>query len=264
MASVEDRVANKALQECCQDILDHINVDLVTFRLYSKSRLTVHEVSHIESIQTAQEKRKQLYILALADKGSEAYEDILQVLNDTASYKPHADLADKLSKRHKCLSQRLARSGYPGKHVHYQPPQEVVSTVSTRKRKETCLESQSSDDEPDDVDDDSGDNHSHNRLLSRSLPDIAIVNTRKPRTATARQKMPAPVPVDRNTSHGEPAANKVLSLLVGQSTRVTQLSSSIQDTNALTACQQPSSVEVTQSRSYGIIICIVIFDRLQL
>ena len=245
MTSVEDRVANKALQECCQDILDHINVDLVTFRLYSKSRLTVHEVSRLESIQTAQEKKKQLYILALADKGSAAYEDILQILNDTASYQPHADLADKLSKRHKCLSQRLAQSGHPSKRVHYQP-QEVGGTVSTRKRKETCLESQPSgddDDEEEEDDDDSGDNRSHNRLLSRSLPDIAIVEARKPRTTRAKQKIP-PV-VDRNMSRGEPAANKVLSLLVGQSTRVTQLSSSIQDTNDPTACQQPLSVSNT-------------------
>ena len=250
MTSAEDRIANKVLQECCQDILDHINVDSVTFRLYSKCRLTVQEVSHLESIQTAQEKRKQLYILALADKGSTAYEDILQVLNDTASYKPHADLADKLRKRHKCLSQRLTQSGHPSKHVHYRQPREV-DTVTKRKRKDVrvCLESQldePSDGEAEDVDEDSGDNQSRNRLLSQSLPDIAIVKVSKPRRKQVKQRIPAPL-VNQNTGHGEPAANKVLSLSVGQSTRVTQLSSSIQNTNDLTGCQQPSSVKVTQN-----------------
>ena len=241
----------QVLQECCQDILDHVNVDLVTFRLYSKSRLTVHEVSHLESIQTAQERKKQLYILALADKGSEAYEDILQILNDTGSYKPHADLADKLSKRHKCLSQRLAQSqkGKPyGKRVHYHQQREV-DVVSTRKRKELVQPSDDDEEEEEDDDyhgEDSGDNQSRNRLLSQSLPDIAIVKTsNKPRMTRVKQKFPGPL-VDRNRGHGEPAANKVLSLSVGQPTKVTQLLSSIQNTNDLTACQQPPSVKVTQ------------------
>lgn len=252
MALAEDRVANKVLRECCQDILDHINVDLVIFRLYSKCRLTVQEVSHLQSIQTAQERKEQLYMRGLADKGSAAFKDILEVLNDTSDYKPHADLADKLSKRHRCLSQRLSQS-HPCKH-HSQ-----VNTALTRitKRKETitpCLESQfrySDDDDSDDDDDNDDDDNDSDQFRSRaqSLPDVAIVATAKTsqsRKSRVKQKNPAAV-VDRRTGYGatvEPAANRVLSLSVGSSSRVTRLSSSIQNTSDPTRCRPPSSVKV--------------------
>ena len=136
MASCEDRIANRVLQECCQDIVDHINVDEVILRLHSKSRLTLQELNRLESIPIALERKEQLYILALANKGSAAFEGILEVLNDTAlNYKPHADLADKLSKRYRHLSRRV---------THEQARQ--VNTATLEETTTVCLDSRLSHD----------------------------------------------------------------------------------------------------------------------
>ena len=126
--SVEDRVANRVLQKCSQAIVDHINVDEVTLRLHSKSRLTLQEYDRLEGISTTQEKKKQFYRVVLADKGSAAYKDILEVLNDTANYKPHAELVDKLKKCHKCLWRRMTQAGPPDE----QPQTEEASTASIK------------------------------------------------------------------------------------------------------------------------------------
>ena len=141
VSAIEDCIANKVLQECCQDIVNHINVDLVLFPLYSKTWLTVQEIDYLNGISTAQEKKRQLYIRALAGKGSAAYKDILTILNDTGTYyKPHADLALILSNYHSRLSthddQYVAR-------VHrerYSQAQEV-NTVPIKARKETTIDS---------------------------------------------------------------------------------------------------------------------------
>ena len=58
MTTVEDRVANRVLQKCSQAIVDLINIDEVTLRLHSKSRLTLQEFDRLESFSTAQEKKK--------------------------------------------------------------------------------------------------------------------------------------------------------------------------------------------------------------
>ena len=235
MASNEDRVANKVLQECCQDILNHINIEQITFRLYSKSRLTVEELSNLESIPTADGKKKQFYILALANKGYAALEGILEVLNDTEHYKPHADLANKLRKRYKFHAHRPTQG---------HPDQLEVNRKLTKKRKQKTtdsLESQLSDDD---------------KFLTQSLPDIAIVSasqTTRSCRLRVRQTIPAHV-VNPSTNHNnnvEPPVNKELLQSVGQgrSPRVTEVSSSVQNTTYHSP-NQPPSVKVS-------IICII-------
>ena len=112
MASTEDCIANKVLQEYSQDIVDNIDVDSVIFRLHSKSWLTIEEITRLENISTLQEKRRQLYIFALAGKGFAAFKDVVGILKETASsHKAHAELADKLSNRYGLLSQHTNESG---------------------------------------------------------------------------------------------------------------------------------------------------------
>lgn len=238
MAAVEDRVANKVLQECCQDIMDHINIDEVIMRLHSKSRLTVEELNRLESIPTTQEKKRQLYIIALANKGSAAFEDILEVLNDTSSvYKPHAVLANKLSKRYKCLSRRLTQ-GHSAEHAD-QPAGEVIRTM-----KETGtayhLESRISSDEND------------YDQREQSLPDVAIeatAQTNRSCLISVKQKgltipvNPSPGGHGLTTAASGPATSVFLSISVlGSPKGVAQLSSSIQNTGDDTMCQ-PSSTD---------------------
>ena len=125
--TVEDIIANKVLEECSQDIVDKINVDLVILRLHSKCRLTAQDITRLGNISTSREKKRQLYMLALANKGSAAFQDIVDVLNDTAlnhEYEPHAVLADKLSKYYQhLLSQHSNKQG---------KPQEVKVTVTNK------------------------------------------------------------------------------------------------------------------------------------
>ena len=138
VSAAEDNIANKVFQECCQDIVNHINVDLVILPLYSKTWLTIQEVDHLQKISTAEEKKRLLYINALAGKGSAAYKDILAILNDTAAYyKPHKDLVDILTNYHNRLStQRVTRAH----HDKYNQTRED-RTASVRIRKETTLDS---------------------------------------------------------------------------------------------------------------------------
>lgn len=244
MATSEDRVANTVLQECCQDIVDHINVDEVILRLHSKSRLTFQELNRLESIPTVQEKKKQFYIVALANKGSAAFEGILEVLNDTAlSYKPHADLADKLSKRHRHLSRRVTQG------------QARQITTATREETTTvCLENRL-------------DNDRHNDNLDcdddrpQPLPDVARIEAtaqiNQPRArgslvgqnAATSAAAVSESSIHNATDHGGPATSIFLSVSLGSSssTRVTQLSSSIQnisDDTVLCQSRSPSSVKV--------------------
>ena len=191
-----------------------------------------------------QEKKKQLYILALANKGSAAFEGILEVLNETAlNYKPHADLADKLSKRHRHLSRRVT--------------QEQARQVRSATREETISLESRLDDDNDGVD----------RL--QPLPDVAIeataqINQPRSRVPLVRQNIPTSAaavsesPILSPTEHGGPATSIFLSLSLGSSssTRVTQLSSSIQN-NISDDNQTPSSVKVMAS-SYT---CVFILHR---
>ena len=246
MASGEDRVANTVLQECCQDIVDLINVDEVILPLYSKSRLTFQELNRLECIPTVQEKKKQFYIVALANKGSAAFEGILEVLNDTAlNYKPHADLADKLSKRHRYLSRRVT--------------QEQAREVRTTTREETTTASLESR-----VDSDGDDD----RL--QSLPDVAIEATaqiNQPRsraplvrqnTLTSHAAAVSGSPIHNPIDHGHegPATSIFLSLSLGSSssTRVTQLSSSIQnisdDTMLPSSAKEMASTYICSQYNY--------------
>ena len=151
VSAAEDNIANKVFQECCQDIVNHINVDLVILPLHSKTWLTIQEFEHLQKNSTSEEKKRFLYINALSGKGSAAYKDILAILNDTgAHYKPHKDLVDILTNYHSRLStQRVTRAH----HDKYNQTQED-RTASVRARKETTLDSiqiQLGDDD-DDVD----------------------------------------------------------------------------------------------------------------
>ena len=240
MTTVEDRVANRVLQKCSQAIVDLINIDEVALRLHSKSRLTLQEFDRLESISTAQEKKKQFYRIVLADKGSAAYEDILEVLNDTAYHKPHVELADKLRKCHKCLLRRMTHSR-SDENAPENAQLEEVSTASINMGEETttaCLESRLDSDDGSDVDD--GD----------QLPDILCIETtartNRSRKVLVQQKVSAPV--SRSPSHRAadgPAASVVLSLSVGSLTTVTHLPSSIQESSDHTLCQQSvTSVKV--------------------
>ena len=249
MASGEDRVANTVLQECCQDIVDHINVDEVILRLHSKSRLTLQELNRLESIPTVQEKKRQLYILVLANKGSAAFEGILEVLNDTSlNYKPHADLADKLSKRHRHLSRR----------VTHEQARQASTTTNEETTSTSCLESRLSNDNLSDnldADDDQ----------LQLLPDVAIEATAQTYQPRARaslvgQNISTPAVTIRtctsaaavspssihNAATEGPATSLFLSLSLGSSssTKVTQLSSSIQNISDDTICRAPSSIKV--------------------
>lgn len=226
----EDRLANIVLRECCQDILDHINVDQVIFRLHSKGILTSQEVGSLESISFPLEKKKQLYLLGLSDKGSAAFEGILKVLNDTAEHKPHAELADKLSKRHKHLSQRrLSPKSHSSERARDQ-----AQDVSSKEIPTVCTERQLSDIDGDDGSD---------RL--EPLPDVAIsTQIKKVPALLVEHKVSLPKVNPGHTATAEPAANVVLSLSVGSLTSVTQLSSSIQDTSNHTTLQFPSPVKV--------------------
>ena len=139
-SATEDCIANRVLQECCQDIVNHINVDLVLLPLYSKTWLTIQEVDHLQTISTAQEKKRLLYIHALAGKGSVAFKDMLAILNDTgAYYKPHADLSVILRNYHSRLSahdQYVARD-----HRDKYSQTQEVKMAPVKARKETTIDS---------------------------------------------------------------------------------------------------------------------------
>ena len=235
MAATDDRVANTTLRECCQDIVDHIIVDEVILRLYSKGRLTLQQYDRLESISTERDKKRQFYRIALADKGSEAFKDILEVLSETAEYKSHADLVDKLKKRHRCVSRRMS-------HDH---TGEVAAAVVEQREETTMTSLESRPSNDDDLNDNRGDGQ---------LPDIVRIETTtqtsQSRALVVEQKISAPTtaaghnPLRKATGYGGPAPSVVLSLSVGSLTSITQLSSSIQCVNDTTPSSPPSSVKV--------------------
>ena len=230
-STVEDTIANKVLQECSQDIVDNIDVDLVILRLHSKGRLTTQD---IKDISTSQAKKRQLYILGLADKGSAAFKDIVDVLNDTASkYKPHADLADKLSKHYQhLLSQHSNKQG---------KPQEDKAAV-TKMRVEAAADDSERpcSDTGNDVDHFSGSEHSDDQ--SQLLPDEDVIQP-KYQSHTSHVKQTSQVDMrpgssidveaSTNTTHGyQPLMESSVSL------------SSFQNTSDHMTCQTPSAVQV--------------------
>ena len=97
----KDLVANKVLQECCQDIVDQVNIDEVILSMHAKSRLTVEELNRLNSIgMTEQEKKRLFYTTALANKGSAVFKDFIAILTDRpGNYAPHNDLVTKLTQR---------------------------------------------------------------------------------------------------------------------------------------------------------------------
>ena len=233
-SAAEDIIANKVLQECSQDIVDNINVDLVIFRLHSKSRLTAQDINRLENITTSQEKKRQLYILALADKGSAAFKDIVDVLNGTAlKYQPHADLADKLSKHY----QRLL-SQYSNKHGE---PQEVEATV-TKKRIETPTDNSERSCSDNDIDHFSDSEHSDDQL--QLLPDVSTGDTSHVQRVSASNTR-------RSTGHSVTSTNTTCGYQssMESSRRVLNLSSSFQSTSDHMTCQTPSSVKVMLNKN---------------
>ena len=233
-STVEDIIANKVLQECSQDIVDSIDVDLVILRLHSKGRLTTQD---IKDISTSQAKKRQLYILGLADKGSAAFKDIVDVLNDTAlQYKPHADLADKLSKHYQhLLSQHSNKQG---------KPQEDKAAV-TKKRIEAAADDSERpcSDTGNDVDHFSGSEHSDDQ--SQLLPDGITEDVIQPKyqSSTSHVKQASKVNMrlgssidveaSTNTTRGyQPLMESSVSL------------SSFQITSDHMTCQTPSAVQV--------------------
>ena len=212
-------------------------------RLHSKSRLTLQEFDRLEAISTTQEKKKQFYRVVLADKGSAAYKDILEVLNDTASYKPHVELADKLKKCHKCLWRRLTQ-GRPDE----QAQTEEASTASIKTGEETttaCSAESIMLDSDDGSDVDEG-----------QLPDILRIETtaqtNQSRKVLVKVSTPAAGVRLNSSSHRAtdgPAANVVFTLSMGSQTSFTHMSSSIQNSSDHTLCQQCTSAKVMSSYS---------------
>ena len=230
-SAVEDIIANKVLQECSQDIVDNINVDLVILRLHSKSRLTAQDINRLENISTSQEKKRQLYILALADKGYPAFKDIVDVLNDTGlnlKYQPHADLADKLSKHY----QRLL-SQYSNKHGE---SQEVEATV-TKKRTETPTDNSERSCSDNDIDHFSDSEHSDDQ--SQLLPGVSTGDTSQVQKVSASNTR-------RSTGHSVTSTNTTCGYQssMESSRRGLNLSSSFQSTSDHMTCRTPSPVKV--------------------
>lgn len=241
--AVEDAIANKVLQECSQDIVDNIDVDLVILRLHSKGRLTAKNINRLENISTSQEKKRQLYMLALADKGSAAFEDIVDVLNDTAKHQPHVDLADKLSKHY----QRLL-SQHSNKHGE---PQEVKATV-IKKKIETAtdhLEKPYSDNS-NDIDRFS----EHSGDQSPLLPDSIAEDVVQP-NYQSYVKQASNVDMMAGSSDDVEASTNIAcgyQSSMESSRRIPNLSSSLQDTSDNMMCQTPSSVEAPGYQPAGV------------
>ena len=244
-APEEDLIANKALQECSQDIVDNINVDLVILRLHSKGRLTTQDINRLENISTSQEKKRQLYIYALADKGSAAFKDFVDVLNDTGlNYKPHADLAGKLSKHHRSLhSQHSNKQG---------EAQEVKTTDSVLVTKTATddPESRCSDD-GNDVDhfSDTEQCDDQSQLLPCGPADVVHGNYNSCTSHIQENQKVSASNIDMRPDHSvdiEASTSTTCTCLssMESSRRVLKLSSSFQNSNNHMGCQAPSSVKV--------------------
>lgn len=102
MSSLRDRLANKVLRELYCDIIEQVNVDEVSSRFYSKYRITLGQLNKLRNISyTDEDKKHTLYSVALAEKGEQALDAFLEVLDETSGqYKPHALLARRV--REKC------------------------------------------------------------------------------------------------------------------------------------------------------------------
>ena len=246
MASAdEDLIANKVLQECSQDIVDNVNVDLVIMRLHSKSRLTAQDVTRLENTSTPQEKKRQLYLLALADKGSAAFEDIVAILSDTAlKFQPHTDLADKLRKRYKyLLSQHSNRHG---------ETQEDKTTV-TKMRTETVMDDSESrhSDNGNDIDhlSDSEQCDDQSQLLADGRADDIQASYQSRMSHVQEKQEFSASNIDTRLGHSvdvEASSSTAYGYQssVESSRRVLKSSSSFQSTSDRMACQTPSSVKV--------------------
>ena len=111
MTSQEDRIANKVLQESFPDIVEQLRPNEITALLYSKSRLTTHDLEELSNVSKGdRQKNTDLYIKALADKGLSALQDFLDALNETADYQPHEKLWTKLRSKLQEHHQRLISS----------------------------------------------------------------------------------------------------------------------------------------------------------
>ena len=121
----DDLVANRVLKECSPDIVAAIDFDEVIMRLHAKDILTLKDLDHLEprGLETLSNadlklKKRQLYRLALANKGSAAYEGFLEVLDEIAANEsstdsenashPHAKLAEKLRERSVSVSEKIS------------------------------------------------------------------------------------------------------------------------------------------------------------
>lgn len=97
---MKDQIANKVLQEFYHDIVNQVNVDEVSSRLFSKRRITLSELNRLQNLNGAlidQQRRYLLYCSALANKGKLGLDTFLAVLDETGiQYDEHADLAEKL------------------------------------------------------------------------------------------------------------------------------------------------------------------------
>ena len=126
---LEDRLANTVLQECCQDIVNYVNIDEIILPMHAKGRLTLEELNRLNSISmTDQEKKRLFYTIALADKGSEAFEDFIAVLQQSpGNYKPHDDLVSKLTQSHELHSRDYS-------HMRKQPNEHCQAPEAKKKK----------------------------------------------------------------------------------------------------------------------------------
>ena len=142
-----DRIANKVMQKHCQDIVDQVNVDEVILSMHARGRLTLGELNRLNSnSMTDQEKKRLFYTIALADKGSDTFEDFIAILLDRpGNYKPHDGLVSKLIQSREFHS-RSYRHMREQPNEHSQAPKakkmraNATSAISEMPRSETTSE----------------------------------------------------------------------------------------------------------------------------
>jgi len=220
MASVQDRAANKVLQELCQNIFSNIIVGEIMYKLYAKSRLTTDDLAELESVTMGDtQKARKLFLRALADKGYSALSDFLDVLNETNQYSSHAELAHKLQSAYcQALQQNCEKLpiSLPSSYAQYNQNEPQKNAWSQEN-----------------------DNNAHSRLPSR-LPDIVVpLHTNSASTLISNS-------LSHSTTHSVPADDCVIKVPAGLGiTKVSHLSSSINYTENL---QEVESGRVSECR----------------
>ena len=140
--AAEDHIANQVLQHCSQDIMSYININEVKMPMYSKGWLTLEELNHLNNISTTeQEKKEQFYLKALANKGSGAFNDFIEILRERpGNYVPHNDLVEILTQSHACHSRPAYRRTVMREPPEQAPEAKIQRTDMTSASSETNLQ----------------------------------------------------------------------------------------------------------------------------